>query len=68
MSKVKQQALEVISALPDDCTYEDIQYHLYVREKVERGVQAIDERRVVSHAEAEQRIKGWQPSSGPNQR
>lgn len=45
MNIVKEQAVEL---LPDDCTLEDIQYHLYVREKVERGIQAINEGRVVS--------------------
>ena len=29
MSAVKQKAQEMIHNLPDDCTYEDIQYHLY---------------------------------------
>ncbi len=45
---VKEQAIELIRSLPDDCTLEDIQYHLYVRAKVERGIRAIDEGRVVS--------------------
>jgi predicted transcriptional regulator len=68
MSSVKQQAMEVIAALPDDCTFEDIQYHLYVREKVERGIRDVENGRVVSQAEAEKRIKGWQASTGPSQR
>ena len=66
MSKIKDQAVELIKSLPDDCTLEDIQYHLYVREKVERGIQAINEGRIVSQEEAEKRIKGWLKSSGQN--
>ena len=67
MSKIKDQAVELIKSLPDDCTLEDIQYHLYVREKVERGMQAIDEGRTVSQEEAERRVQGWLKSSGQNQ-
>lgn len=56
LSAAKQQAIELIESLPDVCTMDDIHYHLYVREKVERGIAAIDEGRVVPQAEAEQRV------------
>lgn len=63
---IKNQAIDLIKALPDDCTFEDIQYHLYVREKVERGIQAIDEGRVISQEDAERKTKGWLKSFGQN--
>ena len=65
---IKEQAIELIRTLPDDCTLEDIQYHLYVRAKVERGIRAIDEGRVVSQEEAEKKVKEWVKSSGQTQR
>jgi predicted transcriptional regulator len=65
---VKEQAIELIKSLPDDCTFEDIQYHLYVRAKVEKGIRAIDEGRVVSQDEAEKKVKEWVKSSGQIQR
>lgn len=65
---VKEQAIELIRSLPDDCTLEDIQYHLYVRTKVERGIRAIDEGRVVTQEEAEKKVKEWVKSSGQTQR
>lgn len=68
MSAVKEQAISVIKSLPDDCTLEDIQYHLYVREKVERGLQAIDEGRIVSQNEAEKKVSKWLKSSGRTRR
>ena len=64
---IKEQAIELIKSLPDDCTLEDIQYHLYVREKVERGIKAIDEGKVVSQEEAEKKVKECLKSSGQNQ-
>jgi hypothetical protein len=33
----KQEAERVLRHLPDDSTLEDIQYHLYVLEKIRRG-------------------------------
>ena len=65
---IKEQAIELIRTLPDDCTLEDIQYHLYVRAKVDRGIKAIDECRVVSQEEAEKKVKEWVKSSGQIQR
>ena len=45
--KAEVVALQEVRALPDDCTMEDIQFHLYVKQKVARGIQAIDESRLV---------------------
>jgi predicted transcriptional regulator len=67
MSHVRDQVIELIRTLPEDSTLEDIHYHLYVREKVEHGLKAIDEGRFVSQAEAEKRVQEWLKSSGPNQ-
>ncbi|MBS4027841.1 MAG: hypothetical protein KGZ58_04300 [Ignavibacteriales bacterium] len=64
----KQQAIEVIQSLSDDCTMEDIQYHLYVREKVERGIRAIDEGLYISQQQAEKKVHEWLASYGQNQR
>ncbi|MFH1287808.1 MAG: hypothetical protein ABII25_03825 [bacterium] len=63
---VKSQTIDLIKSLPDDCTFEDIQYHIYVREKVENGIRAIDEGRVVSQEEAERKTKRWLKSFGQN--
>jgi predicted transcriptional regulator len=64
MNTVKEQAIELIKSLPDDCTLEDIQYHLYVREKVEQGIQAINEGRVVPQEDAERKVQEWLKLSG----
>lgn len=66
MSPVKEAAIKLIQSLPETCTFEDIQYHLYVREKVERGIQAVDAEEVVSEEEADRRITEWLDSFGPS--
>ena len=68
MSLVKDHAIRLIASLPDDCTLEEIQYHLYVRQKVERGLTAIDAGQVVSQEEAERRVSEWATSYGLIQR
>ncbi|MGH8634763.1 MAG: hypothetical protein ACRET7_11610 [Burkholderiales bacterium] len=49
----------MLEALPDDTNFEDIQYHLYVLEKVRRGLQRADTEGAVSHENAKARIGKW---------
>ena len=62
MSPIKESVIKLVESLPDDSTIEDIQYHLYVREKVLRGSQAIDDGRVQSHEEVGRRLDQWAAS------
>jgi hypothetical protein len=48
LSTVKEEVQSLLKKLPDDCTYEDIQYHLYVIEKVHRGIQRAETEGTVS--------------------
>jgi predicted transcriptional regulator len=47
----KEQAIDSISRLPAEATWQDIMYCLYVRRKIEEGTKAAKEGRVVSHDE-----------------
>lgn len=59
MQTVKQEVSRILANLPDDCTYEDVQYHLYVIQKVERGVKDKEADRVYSQEEMEKRMAKW---------
>lgn len=59
MALAKQAVFDLLEKLPDDASYEDIQYHIYVRQKVERGLQDIEEGRVVDQDEVERRMAKW---------
>ena len=37
MKTAKNEVQSLLNKLPDDCAIEDIQYHLYVIEKIRRG-------------------------------
>jgi predicted transcriptional regulator len=56
---VKEETIQLIERMPDDCTVEDILYELYLKQKVDKGLQDIREGRVVKHQEAKQRISRW---------
>lgn len=56
----KQQVQSILNRLPDDCTLDDVQYHLYVAETLRRRLDQLDAGgQVVSQAEAEQRMAKW---------
>ena len=59
MLSAKQKVSELLTGLPDDCTIEDIQYHLYVMEKIERGLKDLEEGRVLKHEDVEGRMAKW---------
>ena len=59
MSPVKQQVIEMIQALPDESTVDDIMAELYFRMKVDAGMKELDEGKAVSHEEAKGRLSPW---------
>ena len=59
MAKPKIVAMKLIERLPDDASFEDIQYHLYVRDKVERGLRDLDTKLTISQREVERRMAKW---------
>ena len=59
MNTAKQDVRALLDKLPDDCTLEDVQYHLYLIEKVQRGIERAEREGTLSHAEVERRFKDW---------
>jgi len=59
MSTAKEEVEALLSKLPDDCSIEDIQYHLYVIEKVRHGLETADSQGTVPQEEVEQRLGKW---------
>lgn len=59
MQTAKQEFKEILARLPDDCTIEDIQYHLYVLQKIEHGLKDAKEGRLYSQEEVESRMSKW---------
>jgi predicted transcriptional regulator len=59
MKTAKDEVRDLLEKLPDDASLEDIQYHLYVRQKIQRGLEAADEGRTITHEEAVRRMSRW---------
>ena len=49
--------MELLQQLPDDSSLEEIQYHLYVRQKVQRGLHDVEQGNVYSQEEVEKRME-----------
>jgi hypothetical protein len=56
MSTVKEEVRKLLDQLPDDVTFEDVQYHIYVRQKIERGLEDVREGRLLTQEEMERRM------------
>jgi len=59
MQTVKHEVSELLARLPDDCSLEDIQYHLYVLQKIERGLKDAKEGLIYTQAEVEEKMAKW---------
>ena len=59
MASAKEEVRKLLDQIPDDSSFEDIQYHIYVREKIERGLKDAEQGRVLSQEEVERRMLKW---------
>lgn len=59
MATAKQDAQKVLAGLPEEASLEDIQYHLYVLQRIERGREDIAAGRTVPQDEFERRLQRW---------
>jgi len=59
MSTAKEEVEQLLGTLPNDCSLEDIQYHLYVLDKVRNGLEAADTEGTISQQDAEARLSKW---------
>ena len=55
---VKEEARRLVEALPDQASWEDLMYRIYVRQKIERGLKDAEEGRLVSQEEVEKLFLG----------
>lgn len=59
MKTAKDEVRELLESLPDDASLEEIQYHIYVRQKVQKGLVAASEGRTLTHEEVVSRMSRW---------
>lgn len=59
MNTAKDEIKELLDKLPDDCTMEDVQYHIYVVEKINNGIERAKNEGTIGQEEAEKKLRKW---------
>jgi hypothetical protein len=59
MGSPEDEVSALLKKLPDDASFEDIQYHLYVLEKVKRGLERVRTEGAISHEDTKARLGKW---------
>jgi len=59
VGSAKEEVRRILEVIPDTASFEDIQYHIYVREKIERGLGDVKNGKLLSQDEVEQRMRQW---------
>ena len=62
--QAKQAVRDLLDRMPDDCSLEDVQYHLYVLQSIERGREDVEAGRTMSHEDVARELrKKWLASA-----
>ena len=59
MASAKEEIRQLLDQLPDDVSLEDVQYHIFVRQKVDRALEEVEQGKVLTQAEVEERMSKW---------
>lgn len=59
MATAKQVVRDVLDTLPDECSLEDISYHIYLRARVDEGLADLDAGRTVPHEQVMREAAEW---------
>jgi len=59
METIKDSVIQMIHRMPDNISVQDIMAELYFRQKVDAGLQALDEGRGKEHKAVKERMKKW---------
>jgi hypothetical protein len=59
MATAKQEVRKVLETLPEEASLADIQYYLYVLQRIERGRRDVEAGCLISQEEVERRMARW---------
>jgi hypothetical protein len=59
MQTAVSEVKELLNRLPEESSYEDIQYHLYVITKIQRGLGRVESEGAIPHSEVEKQFEQW---------
>jgi predicted transcriptional regulator len=58
-SSPREAAIDIITRMPDDATFDEVIYRLWVVHKIRRGIEDVDAGRTYSHEEVREQIGRW---------
>jgi len=56
MGRPKEEVRKLLDALPDEASFEDIHYHIYVQQAIRRGLEAAERGELIDQDEIERRM------------
>lgn len=56
MSIIREEAKKLLNNLPDEASWDDVMYEMYVRKKIDEGVKSADEGKFISHEEVKKKF------------
>jgi hypothetical protein len=59
MNAAKEEVMRLLELLPEDASLEDIQYYIYVRQKIDHGLEDVEAGRTLSEEGFDQRMAKW---------
>jgi len=59
MASTKEIVRTLLDNLPEDCTLDEVQYHLWVRQRIEEARQEIREGKYFTQEEIEKDLSEW---------
>jgi predicted transcriptional regulator len=55
--EAKQAVRDLLDKLADDCTLDDVLYHLYVLQQISQGLSEADSGDLIAHEQVEQELR-----------
>ena len=59
MNTAKDEVRKLLDDLPDDASFEDIQYRVYVLDEISRGSEEIERGEGLDHEDVKRRLARW---------
>ena len=59
MNTAKDEVRKLLDRLPDEASFEDIQYQVYVLDEISRGSDEIERGEGIDQSEVERRMQRW---------
>ena len=57
MYSVREEAKKLLDKLPDEASWDDVMYEIYAGKKIERGITAAEQGKLVPHEEVKKRFR-----------